>query len=118
MLPNVSNSQLIILTCFQMLSRRLATARPLRAAIPIARRTAFGQQRGAAQAGSEYPTLVSGISSLSSSFCSCEGVTNVMLHRLKLRTPEWSVPPSEPSGNYEAVINLTDRMEDISTHPQ
>jgi hypothetical protein len=75
-----------------MLSRRLATARPLRAAIPIARRAAFGQQRGAAQAGPEYPTLVSGISSLPSFFSLFEAVTNVMLHRLKLRTPEWSVP--------------------------
>jgi hypothetical protein len=101
-----------------MLSRRLATTRPLRAAIPIARRAAFGQQRGAAQARPEYPTLVSGISLLRSFSCSLEVVTNVMLHRLKLRTPEWSVPPPEPSGICEAVINLTDRMEDISTHPQ
>lgn len=43
-----------------MLSRRIATARPLRVALPIARRTAFGQQRGAAQAGPEYLSLVSG----------------------------------------------------------
>jgi NADH dehydrogenase (ubiquinone) 1 beta subcomplex subunit 8 len=42
-----------------MLSRRIATARPLRAALPMARRTAYGQQRGAAQAGPEYPSLVS-----------------------------------------------------------
>jgi NADH dehydrogenase (ubiquinone) 1 beta subcomplex subunit 8 len=47
-----------------MLSRRIATARPLRAALPIARRTAFRQQRGVVQAGPEYPSLVSGYSLL------------------------------------------------------
>jgi NADH dehydrogenase (ubiquinone) 1 beta subcomplex subunit 8 len=45
-----------------MLSRRIASAPALRNAIPIARRTAFNQQRGAAQAtssGPDYPKLVS-----------------------------------------------------------
>jgi NADH dehydrogenase (ubiquinone) 1 beta subcomplex subunit 8 len=51
-----------------MLSRRIATARPLRAALPLTRRVAFGQQRGAAQAGPEYPSLVSGVDLLLNSF--------------------------------------------------
>lgn len=42
-----------------MLSRRIATARPLRNAIPIVRRAAVNQQRGVAQAGPEYPRMVS-----------------------------------------------------------
>ncbi|PVH85857.1 hypothetical protein DL98DRAFT_483000 [Cadophora sp. DSE1049] len=40
-----------------MLSRRIATARPLRNTIPIIRRAALNQQRGVAQAGPEYPRL-------------------------------------------------------------
>lgn len=44
-----------------MLSRRIATARPLRAALPVARRAVFGQKRFAAQTSSHdpyYPRLV------------------------------------------------------------
>jgi len=49
----------IAATDITMLSRRIATARPLRNAIPIVRRAALNQQRGVAQAGPEYPKLVS-----------------------------------------------------------
>lgn len=48
-----------------MFSRRIATARPLRAALPIARRTALLQQRAASGGptepglGGDYPSLVS-----------------------------------------------------------
>ncbi len=44
-----------------MLSRRIATAPALRSTIPTARRIAFYQRRGAAQAssGPDYPSLVS-----------------------------------------------------------
>lgn len=45
-----------------MLSRRIATSRPLRNAIPIARRAALNQQRGVAQqVEPNYPKLVSAI---------------------------------------------------------
>jgi NADH dehydrogenase (ubiquinone) 1 beta subcomplex subunit 8 len=44
-----------------MLSRRIATARPLRAAVPVARRAVFGQQRCAQTATYDYPQLVRGI---------------------------------------------------------
>merc|ERR1711964_515118 len=47
----------IAATDITMLSRRIATARPLRNAIPIVRRAALNQQRGVAQAGPEYPKL-------------------------------------------------------------
>ncbi|TVY81837.1 hypothetical protein LSUE1_G003009 [Lachnellula suecica] len=40
-----------------MLSRRIATARPLRAAVPVARRAVFGQHRCAQTAADDYPQL-------------------------------------------------------------
>ncbi|TVY37936.1 hypothetical protein LSUB1_G003159 [Lachnellula subtilissima] len=40
-----------------MLSRRIATARPLRAALPVAQRAIFGQQRFAQTASYDYPEL-------------------------------------------------------------
>jgi hypothetical protein len=49
------------LTGPQMISWRIATVRPIRAALPIARRAIFVQQRGI-RAEPEYPTLVSGAS--------------------------------------------------------
>ena len=49
-----------------MISRRIAIARPLRAAA-LMRRSAVVQQRGIAQAGPDYPTLVSAISFLTRS---------------------------------------------------
>lgn len=41
-----------------MLSRRIATARPLRAALPVVQRAVFGQQRFAQTASYDYPELV------------------------------------------------------------
>ncbi|CAG8982608.1 hypothetical protein HYALB_00008100 [Hymenoscyphus albidus] len=40
-----------------MLSRRIATARPLRAAYPIAQRTLLGQHRKASSADAEFPAM-------------------------------------------------------------
>jgi hypothetical protein len=47
-----------LLTSIQMISRRIATARSIRAALPVARRVVLVQQRGL-RAAPEYPKLVS-----------------------------------------------------------
>jgi NADH dehydrogenase (ubiquinone) 1 beta subcomplex subunit 8 len=47
-----------LLTRIQMISRRIATARSIRGALPVARRVALVQQRGLRTAP-EYPKLVS-----------------------------------------------------------
>ncbi|TVY40979.1 hypothetical protein LOCC1_G003561 [Lachnellula occidentalis] len=47
-----------VCACPEMLSRRIATARPLRAALPVVQRAVFGQHRFAAQIASpDYPEL-------------------------------------------------------------
>lgn len=78
-----------------MLSRRIATVRPLRAVAPLARRTAIAQQQRRASApaadGPDYPRLVSyfRVPYLEYTKSSHGPITDVVHYRPILKIPTW-----------------------------